>query len=73
MEIGKTLYVTGREDWRDWLARNHASEEEVWLIYYRKSTGKPRIPYNDAVEEALCFGWIDSQQKGMDVERFAQR
>jgi uncharacterized protein YdeI (YjbR/CyaY-like superfamily) len=73
MDIGKTLYVTDREAWRAWLSRNHTKEREIWLIYYRKSTGKPRIPYNDAVEEALCFGWIDSQQKGMDKERFAQR
>jgi uncharacterized protein YdeI (YjbR/CyaY-like superfamily) len=73
MEIGKTLYVTDREEWRDWLAQHHASEGEVWLIYTRKSSGKPRIPYNDAVEEALCFGWIDSQVKGIDEERFAQR
>jgi uncharacterized protein YdeI (YjbR/CyaY-like superfamily) len=73
MDIGKTLYVTDRKDWRSWLAENHAKEKEIWLVYYRKSTGKPRIPYNDAVEEALCYGWIDSQQKGIDEERFAQR
>ncbi|MGB2906524.1 MAG: YdeI/OmpD-associated family protein [Candidatus Aminicenantaceae bacterium] len=73
MDIGKTLYVTDRKDWRDWLARNHMTESEIWLVYYRKLTGKPRIPYNDAVEEALCYGWIDSQQKGIDEERFAQR
>jgi len=73
MEIGKTLYVIEREDWRSWLTENHTAEKEIWLIYYRKSTGKARIPYNDAVEEALCYGWIDSQQKGIDEERFAQR
>lgn len=73
MDLGKTLYVSDREEWRKWLARNHDKEEEVWLIYYRKSLGKPRIPYNDAVEEALCYGWIDSIQKGIDEERYAQR
>lgn len=73
MEIGKKLYVIEREDWRTWLTSNHSKESDIWLIYFRKSTGKPRIPYNDAVEEALCFGWIDSQIKGMDEERFAQR
>lgn len=48
-------------------------EREIWLIYYHKDSGKPRIPYNDAVEEALCFGWIDSTVKNIDAERYAQR
>jgi len=69
----KTLYVTNRADWRRWLEKNHSSEKEVWLVYYRKASGKPRIPYEDALEEALAFGWIDSIQKGIDSERFAQR
>ncbi|MCX6746627.1 MAG: YdeI/OmpD-associated family protein [Candidatus Pacearchaeota archaeon] len=73
MEIGKTLYVTNRNDWQSWLAKNHDKEKEIWLIYYRKSSGKPRIPYNDAVEEALCYGWIDSIFKGIDEEKFVQR
>ncbi|OGO07770.1 MAG: hypothetical protein A2Y92_01400 [Chloroflexi bacterium RBG_13_57_8] len=73
MEIGKTLYVKDQRSWRTWLARNHDKEKEIWLIYYRKETGKPRIPYNDAVEEALCYGWIDSTVKNIDTERFAQR
>ena len=53
------LYVPNRNDWRVWLSKNHASKKEVWLIYYKKHTGKPSIPYDDSVEEALCFGWID--------------
>ena len=73
MELGKTLYLTDIKEWRSWLAKNHNKEKEIWLIYYRKSSGKPRMPYNDAVEEALCYGWIDSIQKGIDGERFAQR
>jgi uncharacterized protein YdeI (YjbR/CyaY-like superfamily) len=73
MDLGKTLYVTNREQWRSWLAKNHDKEKEIWLVYYRKSSDKPRIPYNDAVEEALCYGWIDSIQKGIDDEKFAQR
>jgi len=73
MKLGKTLYVTNRKDWRSWFAKNHDKEKEIWLIYYRKSSGKPRIPYNDAVEEALSYGWIDSIQKGIDEEKFAQR
>jgi uncharacterized protein YdeI (YjbR/CyaY-like superfamily) len=73
MKLGKTLYITDRKDWRSWLARNHDKEKEIWLIYYRKSSGKPRIPYNDAVEEALCYGWIDSIVKRIDDEKYAQR
>lgn len=73
MQITKTLYVTERKEWRAWLKKHHATESDIWLIYYRKDSGKPRIPYNDAVEEALCFGWIDSILKKLDPETFAQR
>ena len=73
MKLGKTLYLTNRKQWRSWLAENHNKEKEIWLINYRKSSGKARIPYNDAVEEALCYGWIDSIQKGIDDKKFAQR
>lgn len=73
MDIGKTLYVSNRREWRSWLIKNNRKEKEIWLIYYKKNSGKKRIPYNDAVEEALCFGWIDSTVKKMDDERFAQR
>ena len=73
MEIKNTLYVTDRKDWRKWLAKNHKKQKEVWLIYYRKETKKPRISYDDAVLEALCYGWIDSIAKKIDAEAFAQR
>lgn len=73
MDITETLYVTNRDDWRKWLAEHYRSSTEIWLVYYRRRTGKPRIPYNDAVEEALCFGWIDSITKNLDQERYAQR
>ena len=69
----ETFYAKNRLEWRTWLHEHHAHAKEIWLIYYRKATGKPRVSYNTAVEEALCFGWIDSQQKGIDEERFAQR
>jgi uncharacterized protein YdeI (YjbR/CyaY-like superfamily) len=69
----KMLYVTDRQAWRKWLAENYAKEKEVWLIYPKKASGKPRIPYNDAVEEALCFGWIDSKVKRVDENSYAQR
>jgi len=73
MKIGETLYITNRKAWRAWLIKNHKIKKEIWLIYYRKETGKPRIPYNDAVEEALCYGWIDSIVKRIDKECFTQR
>lgn len=73
MDVGKTFYAADRKAWRAWLAENHAGEKEIWLVYYRKDSGKPRIPYDDAVEEALRYGWIDGQTKGIDSERFAQR
>ena len=73
MDIGETLYVTDAGAWRDWLEANHASAAEIWLVYPNKRSGQPRIPYNDAVDEALCFGWIDSIVKSLDAERAAQR
>ena len=73
MKITKTLHVTNRKDWRKWLREHYKTEKEIWLVYYKKATGKPRIEYNDAVEEALCFGWIDSTEKSMDAERYATR
>lgn len=73
MEIGETLYVTDKKEWREWLAKNWDKKKEIWLIYYNKASGKQRIPYNDAVEEALCYGWIDGIVKSMDKEKFVQR
>lgn len=73
MDIGKTLHVSSRTEWRKWLKKNYKAEKEIWLVYYKKTSGKPRVEYNDAVEEALCFGWIDSNVKKIDDESFAQR
>lgn len=72
-KITRTLYVHRVADWRAWLRKHHKTSREIWLVYYRKSSGKPRISYNDSVDEALCFGWIDSTQKKMDEDRLAQR
>lgn len=69
----KQVYVTNRKKWRDWLSRHHATETEVWLIFYRKETSKPAIAYEAAVEEALCFGWIDSIIKEIDDEKYARK
>ncbi len=73
VEITETLYITERDDWRAWLEENHDSAKEIWLVFYKKHTGKPRLPQDDAVEEALCFGWIDSIVKRIDDEKFVQR
>jgi uncharacterized protein YdeI (YjbR/CyaY-like superfamily) len=73
MEITKTLYVKNRNQWRAWLQKHHEKEKEIWLVYYKVNSSKPRIPYNDAVEESLCFGWIDSIVKKIDDEKFCQR
>ena len=67
------LYAASRDEWREWLEKNHKTKKEVWLIYYKKHTGKPRVPYEDAVEEAICFGWIDSTVKKLDEEKYAQK
>ena len=58
--------------WRSWLARNHTTSEGVWLVYFRASTGRRRLSWEDAVREALCFGWIDSKVKPIDDERYKQ-
>jgi uncharacterized protein YdeI (YjbR/CyaY-like superfamily) len=73
MEIGQKLRVTTRKAWRAWLEKNHARKKEIWLVYATKKSGKARVPYSDAVEEALCFGWIDGTMKSIDENYFAQR
>ncbi len=69
----ETFHTADRAAWRRWLRSNYKKKPEIWLVYYRKGSGKPRIEYNDAVEEALCFGWIDSNVRKLDEQRFAQR
>jgi uncharacterized protein YdeI (YjbR/CyaY-like superfamily) len=69
----KELYLKTRNEWRKWLEKNHSTVDEVWLKYYKKTSGKPRIPYNDAVEEALCFGWIDGKIKRINEDYYIQR
>ena len=62
-----------RREWRDWLKKYHAKEKEVWLVYYKKHTGKPTIEYVESIEEAICFGWIDGIKKRIDDERYTHR
>jgi uncharacterized protein YdeI (YjbR/CyaY-like superfamily) len=64
-----SIYPDTLAGWRDWLAANHTRAEGVWLIYNKKSAGKPTISYAEAVEEALCFGWVDSKGNKLDDER----
>lgn len=67
------IYIPKTSEWRAWLEQNHVTEKGIWLIYFKKHTDKPRVPYNEAVEEALCFGWIDSTVKRIDEERYMQQ
>lgn len=73
MKVGKTFYAPNRAAWRSWLAKHHKTAPEIFLIYYKKDSGKPRVPYNHAVEEALCYGWIDSILKPIDDKKYVQR
>ncbi|WP_340820752.1 YdeI/OmpD-associated family protein [Methanolobus sp. WCC4] len=67
------LYVSDRDEWRKWLDEHHDKKSEIWLVYYKKHTSKPTIPYDDAVEEAICFGWIDSVVRKLDDEKYMQK
>lgn len=73
MTTENILNVKIRTEWRNWLQQNFNIEKEVWLVYAKKSTGEQRIQYNDAIEEALCFGWIDSTNKTLDKDHTIQR
>ena len=68
----ETFYPRSRQEWRDWLQDNHAKKQSVWLIYYKKKSNVSTILYSDAVDEALCFGWIDSKSKPIDEHKFMQ-
>ena len=72
-ELANALLFNDRNEWRSWLEKNHTIFSEVWLIHYKKSSGKKNLNHFDAVEEALCFGWIDSKLKKIDDERFILR
>ena len=68
------FYARDRGAWRAWLKANHASEPDgVWLVYYKAHTGKPSVPYEDSVEEALCFGWVDNLIRKLDTDRYARK
>ena len=68
----ETYCPKSRKDWRKWLEKNHQSKQSVWLVYYRSSTKVASVSWSEAVDEALCFGWIDSTRKTIDEERYMQ-
>ena len=66
------IYPTSQTDWRQWLQNNHRTKQSVWLVYYKKKANIPTIAWSDAVDEALCFGWIDSKRITLDDDKFMQ-
>ncbi|HVM71379.1 MAG TPA: hypothetical protein VMT91_06440, partial [Anaerolineales bacterium] len=73
MKITQTFSAPDRATWRNWLAEHGASEREVWLVYYKAGTGLPTISYQDSLEEALCYGWVDSIIQKIDEEKYARK
>lgn len=67
------LDIRTRAKWRAWLAKHHASSQGIWFVFHKKHTGVTSVPYDDAVREALCFGWIDSLVKRLDDDRYLQK
>jgi uncharacterized protein YdeI (YjbR/CyaY-like superfamily) len=73
IELDKAVYFKDNDEWRAWLEENHEREKEAWLIHYKKHSGKSGLKYDEAVNEAICFGWIDGKMKSIDEERFILR
>jgi uncharacterized protein YdeI (YjbR/CyaY-like superfamily) len=73
MKINQTFTPPGRAAWQEWLAEHGKTESEVWLVYYKAGTGKPTISYEDSLEEALCFGWVDSLIQKIDEQKYARK
>ena len=73
MKIGKTFRCTDRAQWREWLSANFETESEIWFVFPIKASGECSVTYNDAVEEALCFGWIDGQAAALDETHQVRR
>ena len=69
----KQVYLKTRKEWREWLNQNHDKSGSIWLVFYKKHTGKATLEYDEAVEEALCFGWIDSIIKKIDDEKYVRK
>jgi len=73
MDIGKTLKIRTRLEWRRWLAKHHSDTKDIWLVYYKKASGRSGIAYEDSVVEGLAYGWVDSQAKSIDEATYAVR
>ena len=73
METSAALFFRNGQEWRTWLQQYHTEINAVWLVHYKKSTGEPGITYDEALEEALCFGWIDGKMKSLDDEKYIIR
>ncbi|MFD1873070.1 YdeI/OmpD-associated family protein [Hymenobacter bucti] len=71
-EQAPSLCPSSPQQWREWLLAHHATERGAWLVYYKKAAGQPSLSWSEAVDEALCFGWIDSQAKPLDAQRYQQ-
>ncbi|GAB3034542.1 YdeI/OmpD-associated family protein [Spirosoma pulveris] len=70
--LSTSVHAESPEAWRQWLAENHATETSVWLAIYKKASGRPSVTYDQAVDEALCFGWIDSSARKGDTDHYFQ-
>ena len=68
----ETFCPASRQEWRQWLQGNHVSKQSVWLVYYKKQSKTPSITWSEAVDEALCFSWVDSMKKPSDAEKYMQ-
>jgi len=68
----ETFCPSNRQEWRQWLHENHQSKQSVWLVYYKKKTNIPSVTWSEVVDEALCFGWIDSTARPLDEEKYMQ-
>ncbi len=73
MKIEKSLIVKNKDEWRAWLEDHHADEKEIWLVFFKPVSGRKGIGYEESVEEALCFGWIDSIIQRIDDEKYARK
>jgi len=71
--IMKQVYIKTRAEWRNWLTQNHDKNSGIWLVFYKKHSNNPTLEYDAAVEEALCFGWIDSIIKNVDDEKYMRK
>jgi uncharacterized protein YdeI (YjbR/CyaY-like superfamily) len=73
MTPDKAIHFKDKKEWRKWLEKHHGQETGIWLVHFRKHSNKPGLRYEEAREEALCFGWIDGQLKNLDDEKFKLR